>query len=225
MHIAEIVGGEEQGHPGQVDRLDEIGQALAREMALDRLRADPQRLLPLGHHPARHDRVDPDAMLAEIAREGARHAVHAGLGGGVDGHAADRLEPRIGAEVDDRALARRDHVGGDRLGREKHVAKVGRDALVVIGGRHLSPAVPIVARRVVDENAGRTQRAFQPREGVAQRRHVAQVARLESHARRARQLLGERASALRVDVDEADVRTLVGFVDIDAKGGRALAKG
>ena len=88
--------------------------------------------------------------LPRLAREGARHAMHAGLGGGVDRHAADRFEPGVGPEIDDRALSRRDHVGGDRLGRKEHMAEVGCDALVVIGGASLLPAVPVVARRVVD---------------------------------------------------------------------------
>ena len=64
-----IVGGEEQHHAGEIDRLDQVGQALLAPMALERLGRRPELLLALGHDPARHHGVDPDAVRAEIARE------------------------------------------------------------------------------------------------------------------------------------------------------------
>ena len=45
------------------------------EMTLEGLGGDPELLLPLGHDPAGHHGIDPDAMLAEIAGERAGHAV------------------------------------------------------------------------------------------------------------------------------------------------------
>ena len=95
--------------------------------------------------------------------------------------------------------------GRDRLGGEKHVAEVRRDALVVIVGRDVLPAVPVVTRRIVDEDAGRPERRLQSREGALQRGDVAEIAGLEVAA-------GPSSSASRpplgVDVDEADMRAL-----------------
>ncbi len=86
-------------------RLDQVGQALPLAVALERLGRGPELFLPLGHDPARHDRVHPDAVRAQVAGERPGHAVHGGLRRGVDRHAAGGLPPGVRAHVDDRAFA------------------------------------------------------------------------------------------------------------------------
>ena len=180
-------------------------------MPLERLRRRPERLLPLGHDPARHDRVDPDAMLSEVAGERARHAVHRGLGRRVDRKASRRLPPRVRAEIDDRPSARRDHVGRDGLGREEHVLQVHGDPLVVIFRRDVLPGMPVVARGVVDQHGSRTERRLQSSERPLQLIYVAQVAAFESdRGAFTLQLLRKRRASRLVEIDKADLRALRG---------------
>src|SRR6476469_2965814 len=100
-----VVGGEEQHHGRYVVRHEEPRQTLgALDFGLACI-VDPQIDLALGHHPARRDRVDADAVRAEVARQAAREADHGCLGRAIDGIAAIHGVVRHRTDVDDRTGA------------------------------------------------------------------------------------------------------------------------
>ena len=86
--------------------------------------------------------------------------------------------------------------------------EVGRDALVVVVGRHRVPGVPVVARGVVDQHLSRADALLECREGALQGIDVAQVARLEVHGRT--ELARQGCSLLGIEVHEAHARALPG---------------
>ena len=153
---------------------------------------EPEVELLFGHDPARHERVDADVELAEVARQAARQPLHRRLGRGVEWQAALLEQPADRAEVDDRAAAGRLHAGGDGLRSEELVLEVDRDARVPALGRGLVDAVALVVGGVVDQHGDRPDaRAHRVDRGV-ERGDVGEVGGDESGAWRALQARGER---------------------------------
>src|SRR5690606_21185386 len=103
--------------------------------------------------------------------------------------------PAVGAEVDDGAAAGGDHGRSDGLDREEHVAQVGGDALVPVGGVDVLPAVAVVAGGVVDEDAGRALGVGEGGEGALDVADFAEVAALEADGGPRRAELGEEGRA------------------------------
>ena len=71
------------------------------------------------------------------------------LGGGVGRHAAQPDAPGDRAEIDDRALPRRNHSGRNGLDGEELVLQVHREPLVPVFRRDRFNRVAVVARRIV----------------------------------------------------------------------------
>ena len=95
-----------------------------------------QRVLQhaFGEGEARGERVDGDAVLADFAREGARHRDHRAFARDVvqeEGHA---LQGRAGGEVDDAAAARRAHVRHARAAAQEDAQRVHVHHLAPFGG-------------------------------------------------------------------------------------------
>src|SRR5688572_15511512 len=89
-------------------------QALLLEQDLLPRGVDPERTLPRGVDGAGHDRVDTDAVAAELARERSRQPEDRRLRADVRRESRASAHPRNRAEVDDRAAARRRHRRRDR---------------------------------------------------------------------------------------------------------------
>ena len=158
-----VVGSKEQRHARDIHRVEAAGQRLLLiDQAVGGL-VDPVGQLPLGHDPAGDQRVDADAVLADVAGERAGQAVHGGLGRGVGGEVAGEDHPADRAEIDDRALLGGDHAGQHRLGGKEGVLGVDGDRLVPELGRHLFPLVAEVVGGVVDQRQGRAVRGLEPR--------------------------------------------------------------
>src|ERR1700761_3253298 len=131
-HETAVVGREPQHHTRHVSLVKAVGDALpGRAFGLG-FRSHPEVELTLGDDPTREHDVGTDVVGAEIAREAARKAYDARLGGGVGGEAALRHEEADRTHVDDRAAAGRDHVVLHRLRTEKLMAEIGRHAVVPI---------------------------------------------------------------------------------------------
>src|SRR5258705_6046407 len=88
-----VVGGEEEHDARDVLRQELALQALAAEQFLLALRCQPERHLPLGHDPARYDRVDANVHGPEVAGERSGQPGDGGLRAQVRRHPALADEP------------------------------------------------------------------------------------------------------------------------------------
>ena len=69
----------------------------------------------------------------------------------------NRLPPAVGAQVDDRSAAGRNHAGGHGLHGKKEMAQIGVQPVIPVLRRHIFPIVAVIARRIVDEHGGSCQ--------------------------------------------------------------------
>src|SRR6476469_3638941 len=153
---AGLLAREEGGRGGDVLGLADAGDGdlLGRPLE-ELLEGDAHALGGLARHvgrdEARRDGVGRDAELPELDGEGLREALETGLGGGVVGLPAV-AERGGGAEVDDAAELRVDHVLLRRAGHEERAAQVDvHDGVPVVGG-HLEEHVAAADAGVVDED-------------------------------------------------------------------------
>ena len=202
-----VVGGKEDDHAGDVDRVNQVGEALAVAMCFEGFGRCPEFFLAIGHDPARHDGVDADAVVAEVARHGAGEAVDGCFGRSVSGETAAGLPPRIRTHVDDGATALFDHRGGNRLDGEEHVTEVGSLAFVPVFRCHVFPVVAVIASRVVDEDVGAAEFIEEAGEGGLHRRDVAEIADFILDVVVG---VGEFGAAFGIEVEEADAGALGG---------------
>src|SRR5690606_1021909 len=134
-----------------------------------------------GHGPAGDDGIDANAMLAEVLRQRAGHAMHGGLVAGIGGQFAEHDHPAYRAEIDDRAAAGGDHAGRYRLGGEEVMPEVDCDTRVPEFGRHILDPVTLVVGSVVDQCQSRSVRVLESLDRVAIGLDVSDVAWREAY--------------------------------------------
>jgi hypothetical protein len=118
--------------------------------------------------------------------------------------------PARRTEVDDRAAARRSHVGGHRLGGEELVLEVDRDAGVPARGCGVLDLVALVVGRVVQQRGDRPEARAHGGDRLLERRRVGDVGAQEQRrgGRTRREPLHQRLARRDVEVDEADASAL-----------------
>ena len=104
---------------------------------------------------AGRERVDPNTVVAEFPRQRARKRHDAALRRHVVQHPGNALEGRARPDVDDLAIALRDHMRADMLHHEERAAQI--DGHDVIPRRRLDLGALLVVQRgedrgVVDQN-------------------------------------------------------------------------
>ncbi len=112
----------------------------------------PQGHLAFGHHPARRDHIDADALCAQLTRQTSGKAVHRGLGRGIDRVSAGLGLPAGGPEIDDGAATQASHARHHCLDREERRPLVDRHTPVPVVGRHFMQRMTLVAGHVVDQH-------------------------------------------------------------------------
>ena len=104
------------------------------------------------------------------------------------------------------------HAGHDRLDGEERGPFVDRHALVIVGRRDRLESVPVIACNVVDQHREVPEFGLRSGDRGLQRRHIAHVADAPPRRRvpGRNELLRELAAGALGDVDEGDMRTLLG---------------
>src|SRR5206468_4322467 len=151
-HVAAGLGGKEYDGCIQIIRLAGALERNAIAKIFDPIFIIVENCILFGAKPSRRKAIHGDAVLAPVVREAHGQLPDATTASAIGAESCVTCDTGDGADVDDAAIAARDHDAGHGLRNKKTAAQIGIQNQVPIIPRNLESRLANVATRVVHEN-------------------------------------------------------------------------